>query len=216
MKVVIPDKQKIFEEFEKATFGNDHDTLTLLEDLNGQYTDLHNYGCLLEKAHKYAQTLYSNGKNNYICGYFNDWVNKKNQEHTSNGKNCQYAEMWEQYIEKLWVQLLQKATTPNWCTRTKVTYTCSKSSPYVTGILVSLFLLATFGTLFFMLNNVIYKSLLFKSIKRWFHKFLNKNESIRNNIYKYVPQKLLDYSENMDTHQIDETINLYYLSSHNS
>lgn len=128
--------------------------------MNEHYNDLYNYGCLFEKAHKYAQTLYSNGKHNYICGYFNDWVNEKNEEHTSNGKNCDHVELWEQYIEKLWIQLLQKADPPNWCTRTKVTYACSKSSPYVTGILVSLFLLATFGTLFFMLNNVIYKSLL--------------------------------------------------------
>ncbi|SBT84363.1 PIR protein, partial [Plasmodium ovale] len=191
--VVIPNKEQIFQQFEEATFLNDHDTLTLLKDLNGQYTDLYNYGCLLEKAHKYASMIFSSGKH-YICGYLNDWVNKKKQEHTSNGDNCQYAELWEQYIEKLWIQLLQKAETPNWCTRTKVTYACSKSSPYVTGILVSLFL----------------------TLKRRFHKFLNKNERIRNNIYKYVPQKLLDYSENMDTHQIDETINLSYLSSHNS
>ncbi|SBS91643.1 PIR Superfamily Protein [Plasmodium ovale curtisi] len=173
--VVIPDKQKIFAEFEKSSFSNDQDTLSFLKDLNEHYNDLYNYGCLFEKAHKYAQTLHSIDNNNYICGYFNEWVNKKNQEHTSNGKNCQYAELWEQYIEKLWIQLLQKADTPNWCTRTKL-----------------------------------------RTLKRRFHKFLNKNERIRNNIYKYVPQKLLDYSENMDTHQIDETINLSYLSSHNS
>ncbi|SBT56459.1 PIR Superfamily Protein [Plasmodium ovale wallikeri] len=152
-----PDKQTIFEKFEKTDFSNDEDTLSFLNDLNEKYNDLYNYGCLLEKAHKYAQTLHSTGNNNYICGYFNDWVNKKNQEHTSNGKNCQYAELWEQYIEQLWIQLLQKSDTPNWCTRTKFAYACSKSPPYVTGILVSLFLLATFGTLFFMLNNVIYK-----------------------------------------------------------
>lgn len=127
--------------------------------MNEQYNDLYNYGCLLEKAHKYASMIFSSGKH-YICGYLNDWVNKKKQEHTSNGINCQYAELWEQYIEKLWIQLLQKADPPNWCSRTKVTYACSKSSPYVTGILVSLFLLATIGILFFMLNNVIYKSLL--------------------------------------------------------
>ncbi|SBT01538.1 PIR Superfamily Protein [Plasmodium ovale curtisi] len=169
-----PEKQTIFENFENTNFSNDEDTLSFLKDLNEQYNDLYNYGCLLEKAHKYASMIFSSGKH-YICGYLNDWVNKKKQEHTSNGINCQYAELWEQYIEKLWIQLLQKADPPNWCSRTKL-----------------------------------------RTLKRRFHKFLNKNERIRNNIYKYVPQKLLDYSENMDTHQIDETINLSYLSSHNS
>ncbi|SBT56195.1 PIR Superfamily Protein [Plasmodium ovale wallikeri] len=207
--VVIPAKQEIYGKFEQASDTNEDETLSFLEDLRGKYDDLYNYGCLLEKAHKYASIMFYTGKHNYICGYFNDWVNEKNEKHTSNGKNCEHVELWEQYIEKLWIQLLQKATTPNWCTRTKVTYTCAKSSPYVTGISVSFFLLAMFGTVFLVLSN-------FKTLKRRFHKFLNKNERIRNNIYKYVPQKLLGYSENMDTQKIDETINLSYYSSHNS
>ncbi|SBS93188.1 PIR Superfamily Protein [Plasmodium ovale curtisi] len=108
-----PEKQTIFEKFEKANFSNDEDTLSFLKDLNGQYTHLYNYGCLFEKAHKYASIMFDTGKHNYICGYFNDWVNEKNEEHTSNGKNCDHVELWEQYIEKLWIQLLQKADTPN-------------------------------------------------------------------------------------------------------
>ncbi|SBT84074.1 PIR protein, partial [Plasmodium ovale] len=127
----------------------------------------------------------------------------------SSGDKCRNIELWNEYIEKIWTQLEKIVEDENYCPIKTVTHECSKISPHVTGIVVSFFLLATFATVFFFKKN-------FTALKQRFTNFLSKNERIRNHIYKYAPKGLFEYSENMDTHLLDETINLSYYSSHNS
>ncbi|SBT52358.1 PIR Superfamily Protein [Plasmodium ovale wallikeri] len=196
-------------QFEKSTGDNYPEVLKIISDLQEKDQNLYATGCLIENAYKYAQLMYSGEDTYYICEYFIDWVNQKKNSYISSGDKCRNIELWDEYIEKIWTQLEKTVEDGNYCSIKTVTHECSKISAHVTGIVVSFFLLATFATVFFLKKN-------FTAVRQRLHNFLSKNERIRNHIYKYAPKGLLEYSENMDTHLLDERINLSYYSSHNS
>ncbi|SBT74178.1 hypothetical protein, conserved [Plasmodium ovale] len=183
-------KEQIFPKFDNPDFTNDQETLQFLNYLEKNDQELYEIGCSFEKAHKFAHFSYTNGKPNYMCPFFNEWLNEKKKNYTSNGENCNKVQLWTEYIEKLWIQLVENEDNKNWCPRETDMYKCSKSTPHVTAILLS-------------------------TVKHRFHSFLNKNERIGNNIYKYGSSKLLQYSENADTFMLNDFVNLQYHSSHN-
>ncbi|SBS98867.1 PIR Superfamily Protein [Plasmodium ovale curtisi] len=186
----IHPKQKVIQEFEKSTANNHPEVLKILSDLREKDENLYATGCLIENAYKYTQLMYKGKDTYYICEYFIDWVNEKKNCYISSGDKCRNIELWNEYIEKIWTQLEKIVEDENYCPIKTVTHECSKISPHVTGI--------------------------FTALKQRFTNFLSKNERIRNHIYKYAPKGLFEYSENMDTHLLYETINLFYYSSHNS
>ncbi|SBT33376.1 PIR Superfamily Protein [Plasmodium ovale wallikeri] len=204
----IDKKQEIIEQFEKNNFDDCEETVKSLKDIQTEHSDLYNVGCSIEKAHKYATLTHSGGIEKNICEYFNEWVNEKKKSYTSNGDNCDKVQLWENYIENLWFTLGNSSDTKNWCTRTGVTYACKNSAPYVTGIVICFILMATVATVFFFIYN-------FSTHKNRFLGFINKNERIRNYLYKYGLQFLLEDSENTDTHSLSGRFNLAYHSAQN-
>ncbi|SBT33363.1 PIR Superfamily Protein [Plasmodium ovale wallikeri] len=161
MVAKVPNKHDLFPKFENTTFQDCDNTDKSLNDIRTKDIDLYNHGCSFEKAYKYADILYTASKPEYVCPYINEWLNNKKKSYTSNGEKCDKVQMWNNYIENLWIQLQNNPEfTKNWCTRTTDTYACSNLSPYAIIFLVSFFVFAVVLTVFFLLNNVIYESLL--------------------------------------------------------
>ncbi|SBT84905.1 PIR protein [Plasmodium ovale] len=180
----IDKKEEIIKQFEKNNFDDCEETVKSLKVIESEFNDLYNIGCSFEKAHKYAVLTHSGEKQKNICEYFNEWVNEKKKSYTSNGDYCDKVQLWENYIENMWITLGNTSDPKNWCTRTTVIYECKNSVPYVTGI--------------------------FTTHKNHFLGFINKNERIRNYLYKYGLKNLLEDSENIDAHLLTERFNLAY------
>ncbi|SBT01324.1 PIR Superfamily Protein, partial [Plasmodium ovale curtisi] len=110
-------KEQIFPKFDNPDFTNDQETLQFLNYLEKNDQELYEIGCSFEKAHKFAHFSYTNGKPNYMCPFFNEWLNEKKKNYTSNGENCNKVQLWTEYIEKLWIQLVENEDNKNWCPR---------------------------------------------------------------------------------------------------
>ncbi|SBT02847.1 PIR protein [Plasmodium ovale] len=204
-----PNKHDFFPKFENTTFRDCYNTDKLLNDIREKDIDLYNHGCSFEKAYKYADILYTTSKPEYVCPYINEWLNYKKKSYTSNGEKCDKVQMWDNYIESLWIQLQNNADfTKNWCTRTTDAYACSNLSPYAIIFLVSFFVFAVVLSVFFLLKNL-------STLKHRFHAFINKNERMQNHISDYDSQKILEYSENSRKNLLKEKINLAYHSTEN-
>lgn len=158
----IDKKQEILKQFEQGEFSHCDESVKTLKDIEIKHNDLYNIGCSIEKAYKYAALTHSGGVEKNLCEYFNEWVNGKKKNYTSNGENCDKVQLWEYYIENMCITLGNSSDPKNWCTRTILTYKCKNFFPYVTGFVISFFVMATVATAFFFLYNVIH-NLLFKN-----------------------------------------------------
>lgn len=84
-----------------------------------------------------------------ICELLNEWLNIRKKINTDNGNNPDNSELWENYIEKLWLQLEKDANRYYWCRRSFPSSTMVNSLSF--SFTVSIFVVI----IFFIIFNVI-------------------------------------------------------------
>ncbi|SBS80902.1 PIR Superfamily Protein [Plasmodium ovale curtisi] len=111
-------KQQHFITWDKELKTNEEEVdcnNALLTGLKNQNKDLYKLGCALTENYKSAGSMRSSQPN--ICSFLNEWLNNRKKINTDNGTNSKNNELWETYIENLWIQLEKDRDCYYWCRR---------------------------------------------------------------------------------------------------
>ncbi|SBT52486.1 PIR Superfamily Protein [Plasmodium ovale wallikeri] len=156
----------------------------LLSGLMTENYELYKIACSLSENYKNAHLMQDRFPN--ICTFLNEWLNSKKYEHTGNGKNYKNNELWETYIDVLWINL-EKETERN--------YWCRRSFPSSS------------------IANVLTTTLTYSNIRSSLHNYVNKKIRLKHNLQGYISNRLLGRTpEYSDMHEGHKRIHLSYHS----
>lgn len=146
---VINAREHFFDAWDKKEVSIDkHSPYTyILNDLKDQNENLFKIACSLTVIYPEAHLQQENTPN--ICELLNEWLNIKKKMNTDDTKNSEITKLWENYVEKLWLQLENDSNRYYWCRRTFPASTIV--NPLSFSFTVSIFVVI----IFFIIYNVI-------------------------------------------------------------
>ncbi|SBS90784.1 PIR Superfamily Protein [Plasmodium ovale curtisi] len=186
-------KDQVIKEWDSVTPLNDSGQYYAeLSDLKSKDNKLYEFAFSLAAAYTNAHT--KNNTYNNICDYFNEWLNTKKDNYTSDGTLYENNKLWDTYIEVLWVKLEddKKGGSNNiWCPRNPTKYECHISSKNPISVSFSLFLM-------------------FRTIRSWIYRYITKKGTMSPFIDDEVSQEPLENSEHIGSQIFRRKINLVY------
>ncbi|SBS94709.1 PIR Superfamily Protein [Plasmodium ovale curtisi] len=181
------EKERIFEAWDKPAVLDPYSPYnSLLTGLKEQNDELYKIGCSLTENYKNAHIMQTNNPN--ICKLLNEWLNKKKNIHIKSEEDFENKKLWNDYIEKLWIELEKDNYRYYWCRR-------NFPSSYIANALATSF------------------TILYTTIRSWLDIFINKKITLKQNLYDDISNGLVEtFSEYSDSQAPNNSINLSYSS----
>lgn len=145
-------KHVLFDKWDKEIKANKDNYFTykqFLKDLKDQNNNLYNIACALAENYKSAHLMKDSEAN--ICVFLNEWLDNKRRINTENGQNYENNQLWENYIEELWIQLEKETDRNYWCKR------IFPSSPISNALATSFTVVLSIVIIFFLIYKVTSK-----------------------------------------------------------
>ncbi|SBT57891.1 PIR Superfamily Protein [Plasmodium ovale wallikeri] len=194
------EKEKIFESWDATTKTLDASSLysELLKGLMTENNELYKMACSLTEIYTNAHILQPEHPN--ICEFLNEWLNKQKPKYIKNEDDMQNKKLWNDYIEKLWIELEKDNDRYYWCRR-------NFSSSLVANALTISFAV--------LISTVIIFSLIYKysTMRNFLHAYINKKIKLKQYSQKGISNELLEtIFKYGNLHARNKRINLSYSS----